>query len=386
MGDEESFFTRESGLFCRALQSLGVDSKAILLLPANGQDAPGVLRANYGDLCDPNWWKSLNLDGLVLYSWAAPQYTPVAEAVRRAGVPAIIYMDTSGLVSRLGNPWAWYRYAWQPVLAKSLGPWQALFSLGKFFIDTVFLVTPRRRLRHLSCGQAVTLPTKLGVEWMKREVTLLGRPDLATKIFYSPHPQREIFSYQQGQKENLVISVARFLPEDWAQKRPSLLLRSLNSFLDQKGDWKAVVVGRGAAGLPTALGLQPHPSMELLEKLPQSKLVMLYQTAKIGFWTSLWEGQQGTAAQALCCGCSVVAPASPLNSCFTDYVCHDSGRLAKKSSAEDLAHALKLESEDWVCGLRDPEKISVHWSKLFHAKNRAWEICKLLQMRHRSIT
>ena len=137
--DEDSFFSRESGLFCRALQSLGFDSKSVLLLPKYPLDGLGVLRGTYQELCDPVWWRALQLDGLILYSWAAPQYNAVAMAVHQAGIPAVIYMDTCGLVSRLGNRKGWWRHAWRPSWAKSGNIALRIYSLTKFFIGKVAL-------------------------------------------------------------------------------------------------------------------------------------------------------------------------------------------------------------------------------------------------------
>lgn len=379
-GDEESFFSRDSGLFCRTLQSLGVESRPILLLPHYPQDSSCVLRATFQELCDPAWWRSLHLDGLIFYSWAAPQYNAVAKAVHVAGIRAIIHMDTCGLVSRLGDSKAWWLFAWRPAWAKSRNFFLKHFSLAKFLVDTIFLVTPRRRLRHLDCGHAITLPTRQGVIWMKQEVSRLGRPDLVQKIFYSPHPQKMLFQYDNTNKENLIVCVARFLPEDWPQKRPELLLKSLNAFLAKNPGWKAYVVGRGATRLAQAFAFQPHLSIRFVENLVHQDLVALYQKSKIGFWASLWEGQQGAAAQAMCCGCSVVASASPLNNCFADYVALAGGHLADKSMPEALADALGREAAAWQLGRRNPQAIAKTSRTVFGAEAAASRILKMLDL------
>ena len=377
--DEDSFFSRESGLFCRSLQSLGFESKSILLLPHYSLDSTDVLRGTYQELCNPAWWRALQLDGLILYSWAAPQFTAVAKAVHQAGIRSVIYMDTCGLVSRLGSPKSWWLYAWRPSWATSGNFFLKLYSFTKFLVDSVLLVTPRRRVRHLAYGHAITLPTRSGVMWMKREVSLLGRPDLAAKIFYSPHPQRKLFEYDGTIKENIILCVARFLPEDWPQKRPALLIESLNTFLRQNAGWKAFVVGRGSPQLAKALSLQPHKSIYFLGPLAHQELVKHYQKAKIGFWTSLWEGQQGAAAQALCCGCSIVAPASPLNNCFEDYVSLGGGRIVTEDDPKSFSRDLELEASCWQGDNRDPETISLAALKVFRADFVATRIIRLLE-------
>ena len=349
-----------------------------MLLPSYPQDAPDVLRASYKNLCDPEWWKSLYLDGLVLYSWAAPRYNAVARAVHLAGVRSVVYMDTHGLISPLGNPQAWWKFGWRPTWALAGNSFLKFYSFAKFLIDSSLLITARRRVRHLTSSHITTLPTRAGVTWMKQELAALGRSDLAEKVFYSPHPQKILFNYNHAPKENLVVSVARFRPEDWAQKRPDLLIKALNTFLKKKPDWKAIVVGNSASQLEKSLRLEPHKNIQFLDYLAHEELVKLYQKAKIGFWTSLWEGQQGTAAQALCCGCSVVAPESPLNNCFGDYVSTSSGRLAVKATPQFLAESLFLEVDSWQEGARNPAEISAFAKELFHAPSVAKRILSMI--------
>lgn len=380
LGDEASFFSRESGLYCRTFQSLGIESKAIMLAPGFLQDAEDVLRARYEDLCDPRWWSSLNLDGLVLYSWAAPRYNAIALAASHAAIPTVVVLDTHGLTSRLGDAAAWWKFGWRPGWAQAPGPLSRVFYLLKFYIDSCFLVTARRRVRHLECCRAATMPTRMGVFWMKRELAGLHRLDLAEKIHYSPHPQKVIFRAGPNPKENLVLCAARFLPEDWPQKRPALLLEVLNSFLEKEPGWKAVVAGRGALNLAPALGVRPHQNIRFFENLSHQELLSHYQRAKIGLWTSLWEGQQGTGAQALCCGCSVVAPGTPLNTCFSDYVSEKSGRLSAGDSAPAILQALLSEVESWQDGGRDPKTISAFWGKVFYAEQAARRVLHLLSL------
>ena len=72
-----------------------MESKCILLLPWRGDedDKDSLIRASLAEPEPPEWWKSLQLDGLVLYSWALPKYTKVARAVHEAGIKVMLHMD-----------------------------------------------------------------------------------------------------------------------------------------------------------------------------------------------------------------------------------------------------------------------------------------------------
>ena len=80
------FHIRDSGLIARHLRLLGLESKCIMPLPYYDDDTErdNLIRVEMEKLRDPEWWRSLGIDGVVLYSWAAPRYGAIARAIRRA--------------------------------------------------------------------------------------------------------------------------------------------------------------------------------------------------------------------------------------------------------------------------------------------------------------
>ena len=75
---------------------------------------------------------------------------------------------------------------------------------------------------------------------------------------------------------------------------------------------------------------------EFIDSLQPDELIPFYCKAKIGFWSSRIEGQIGTGAQALCCGCSVVSGNAGTLTCFHHYASRESGRLAVGMKAEAM--------------------------------------------------
>ena len=66
---DHTFFSRDSGAFCKAFQRIGVESRAIMPTPAQEGDDPDLIRTEYANLKDAAWWKSLGIDGVILYAW-----------------------------------------------------------------------------------------------------------------------------------------------------------------------------------------------------------------------------------------------------------------------------------------------------------------------------
>jgi glycosyltransferase involved in cell wall biosynthesis len=191
----------------------------------------------------------------------------------------------------------------------------------------------------------------------------------------------QCFTYSGAHKEKLVLSVARWEREDWVQKNPAVLLDALDSFLAVHPNWRACVVGTGASRLVAALRRAHLVSLnrcEFIDFLQPEELVPIYNRASIACWSSRSEGQIGTGAQALCCGCSVVAGNSGTLSCFHHYVSRESGRLALGMDANSLAEALQLEAQAWDKGPRDPARISRIWCEEFHDVNVASRALQLL--------
>ena len=368
-GGDERFFTRESGLFSRGLRRLGHESMAVMPGSPQAGDLEELVRVPYKSLESPEFWRGLRLDGLILYSWAAPRYLPIARAVHSAGIPFLVNIDSCGLVSRPANPRLWRHdllpYLWR----KAKFPLEMARFVSQVVDNCGIHRIARGRLDTYEVATVVGGVSPLTTQWLRNEAVYFRRAHLLPKIRYLPHPQMSVFSYNGEQKENLILSVARWEKEDDAQKNPAALLDALDIFLKSRPDWRACVVGNGASRLASRLGrsrLRNLRHCEFVEFITPDKLVPFVCKAKIGFWASRSEGQIGAGAQALCCGCSVVAGNSGTLSCFHHYVSRESGRLALGMDATSLAEALQLEADAWDSGERDPKRISTIWCPEFH--------------------
>lgn len=363
------FFTRDSGLLSRGLTDLGIESISVMPGPAKPNDEDCLLRVPFEQLESQDFWRSLGLDGLILYSWAAPHYLNIAKAVRAAGIPFLVNVDSCGLVSRPANPRLWRRDLLPYLCRKSRSLLEAARSLSQIVDSFGIHSVARARLATYEASTVSCGVSPMAASWLRREAEHFRRPDLAAKVRYLPHPQLADFAYRGAPKEKLVLSVARWEKEDLIQKNPALLIKALDAFLAKFPDWRACVIGRGAENLLSRLKVAPSAinRLQFIDFLQPNDLVPYYNRASIACWSSRSEGQIGTGAQALCCGCSVVAGNAGTLSCFHHYVSRESGRLAIDMTADALAEALMLEADAWSQGQRDPKRISDIWSDEFHS-------------------
>lgn len=354
----EMFWIRDTGLICRHLQMIGVENKCIMLGPAHDDDVDTehIIRATFGDLKTPQWWRKLRLDGVILYSWGMPQYMPIARAIRTAGIPFSIHWDGGGDL----RP--------DPDL-----PWHK-----KWIAHAKFRILDYLRAKHLSYANFVTIAPTVRDFLCARSV--YRRAHLAEKAIDSPCPVASRFRYEGHPKENLIIAIGRW--DDEKQKRPRFLMETLEQFYR-----------RGNAGTTTEIYGTITPAMQAWHAaLPESvrsciflkgylanaRLKDVYNRARVIVCSSSHESSHIVSAETLCCGGSVVVTNQPKTlSVLHWYTSHQSGRIAEQDTPIALADALSAEIQAWENGERDPVAISARWQPHFHADTLYSAIFKL---------
>lgn len=360
-GDEKSFFSRDSGLCCRALQSAGAEAKVVMPEPAWDDDTPDVLRAPYKRLSDPAFWREQHVEAVIFYSWTDPKYTPIARAIHSAGLKLFINIDTHGLFSLMAAPQAYIRLIW------AIERQQRGFVLGS-------LVTLRRlgwqcvkwpnhfsRLRHMDCADAIGVPSPVGAERVRQFARFFRREDLAQKIHFVPHPIDQTLRHTGLAKQEKVIAVGRW---DDPVKRPELLIDVAMRVLLQHPTVQLVIVGKQATqcaaeiakGAPAARG-----RVTGYDRLEHDQLCEMMNSAQISLCTSRYESFHMASAEALLCGCSIVAPQSPYLPSLPYFV--DEGRSGRLSddTPESLARAVLEELNAWQVGERDAATMAQTW-------------------------
>ena len=360
----DPFWDRDAGLFHEGFKANGVDSRFVALGDPAMVQRPDLVLASQPQMEDPAWWRQWKLEGVVLYSWALPRFTRVTRALKEAGVKVVLVLDADGVRS----PQVWfsrylhtkYVYArmerrffpWAVALAKTLG------ALPRSHYT--------QTLQHLELADWIGVPSPLGMQRFSRFLLHCGRPDLVPRLTLLHHPVASHMTYNPAvRKQPLIVAVG-----GWERlvKGAPLLVQALARALPRRPEYRARIIGSGREALEERVGKLPpevRQRIEILGPIPNSQLGRHYQEARIFVNSSYSESFGIAAAEALCCGCSVVGTA--LIASFNYFCSEASGTLSCNRSPALYCDAICAEMAAWDSGRRDPARISATWTARLHA-------------------
>lgn len=375
---DHTFYSRDSGLCCRGLQSIGIESRAIMPEPVQTGDEPDLIRTAYANLEDADWWKRLKVDGLVFYSWADPKYNAISKAVRTAGIKLFVSMDTGGLIT----PYIGFKVFWSALFASQnmrygrfMGTMLAAAKFGRALLPKIKDIP---RIDHLKNADAIGAISPIAQQRIQSYLTHYGHKTLAARVVMIPHPVNMHFEYSGQPKCNRIICVGRW---DDPVKDVSLAISAIAYALSKCPDYSAVFIGSGSEQIRKLLKLNRYQlPIYILERVKNDELVELYTTSKISFCSSVSESGHIVSEEALCCGCSVVAPDSSSLPSMPYYVSQGSGQLGPRTT-EGLGEALCMEIEAWNSGKRDAAAISAFWCEQLRAEKIAARIVKSMELK-----
>jgi glycosyltransferase involved in cell wall biosynthesis len=378
---DHTFFARDSGLLSVGLSMNGLDSRPVMPGRLMPDDDPRLLRTHYHNLYDPAWWQTQAVDAVVFFSWAMPEYTPVARAIKSSGARLVIFLDAAGFWSPWSNGTQWFRAQWDACKRKrglAVGTLRYVASIARSFVPRTF---DRPRLEHMNLADVVTVTSPLVLQRTKQYARTYGFTRLSERIHVLPLPVSMHMRYAGEKKLKRVICIARWLPQDWPEKCPKLLLETLDSFLEKRPDYEALVVGRGASELRNA-SFYPRTldkrNFTTTDYLPNTKLVPLLASARISLCSSFHESFHIASFEAACCGCSIVALRSP-DVPALQFLAKENGTLARREHPTAFAEALMTEADLWERGQRNPWETSIGWQQHVHADKVASRCVHLIR-------
>ncbi|MBQ4636465.1 MAG: glycosyltransferase [Akkermansia sp.] len=343
----DGFFIRDTGLLAAGIRSMGIESKCIMPLPYYEDDQKEhLIRTSMTNLKSVEWWKSLGIDGLILYSWGMPKYNAIARAIHKAGIRLVIHMDTSGNFDKL--------------LPEQYTPLKAMLKWCTSTVQNYF------RAKHLSYADVITMGAPVAKAISNK---LFFDSSVAEKNVPMPCPVAPECQYDGQKKKELILAVGRW--DDILQKRPHILMQTLENFY-AKGNCQAetYIYGTLTDELTTwhqSLSPAVREKISLKGYTPNHLLREAYQQAKIILCPSSYESSHIVSAEGLCCGCSIVVPTrpAPLRDVMW-YTTKNSGTVSAEDTPESLAEALHAELHEWESGNRNPHEIANTWSEHFH--------------------
>jgi glycosyltransferase involved in cell wall biosynthesis len=200
-------------------------------------------------------------------------------------------------------------------------------------------------------------------------------PRACENVHLLPHPVHERFILGEKKMFNNTVNfvtVGRW--GDLPQKRVDILIDVTTSLICSNSEFNMEIFGEITDQLTSwhnALAPQIRCRVTLQGLLPNDRLVAAYQRSHVYLCVSAYESFLIAGAEAMCCGCSIVACNSALLPGPRWFSENDRGTLSKTMNAQDITNAAKFEAEKWQNGDRDPEMIGAWAQREMHAKNVA---------------
>jgi hypothetical protein len=379
-GGGPDFFTRDSGLMCRGFQAAGCEARAVMPGEPQAEDEADLIRTEFSNLESADWWRSRQLDGVVLYAWGSPKYRRVAAAIRNAGIFLVLNQDNGGLISPLAGFRGWVEEQWTLTgRGGSTGRWIS-FAKQVFRGATVGLIaTDPLRAVHLKQGSVIACVSPAAAAHYRQLCGIYGGSDLVKRIAVIPHPVEPTFRFTHPvAKARQIVCVGRW--QDHLQKRPELMRAVLQQLLAGDSQVTVEVVGTSTPELQSWHESLPggiRSRVFLRGKLDRERLSEILQNSQIFYSSSAFESFGIAAGEALCSGCSVVAGRSLSMASFEWFVSEKSGQLAASDDVAGHVAALQNELACWADGGRSAPAISETWEQLLHADNVAARVLKL---------
>ena len=296
------FFERDSGLLCRGLRMLGIESRAVMIGPVRADDEMDLIRTEYANLERPSWWRSQELDGVVLYAWGAPRYRKIARALHDAGVFLVLNQDNGGLVSPLAGPVAWLAEQ-RNLGGRDLGMvgWLRFMGLVIRGMTVGLAAIDPLRAQHLKFGDVIACVSPRAAEYYRRLCRIYGGERLAGRVTVLPHGVATGFRWSGGLKKRQIVCVGRW--EDVLQKRPGLLSAVVGRLLERDGGVTVAITGKPDQSLiawHAKLDGCVRDRVKVLGRVGRSELSGLMDESQIFYSPSAFESFGIAAAEALC--------------------------------------------------------------------------------------
>lgn len=377
LSGNESFYNRDAGLFCRAFNEIGVESKTVMPLPHRDGELPYTLRTEYRNLESAEWWKSLGVSGVVLYSWTSAKYNAIARAIHNSGAKLVLYLDTGSGV----YPWQNWLFGTKLIFRAAKyrhGRWFLPFALGSVLrAHTVSIATYALRRRHIGYADVVAIPAPYAVDAYKRVPFLLSSRS-KSRIRLVPCPIAWHFRYNPAvAKERRIIAVGRW--DDEEPKRPRYMMQTIEIVCRTNHEIQFDIFGHTPdfmADWHASLPQQFKSRITLHGIVPNQQLSNQYQRAQICLCPSIHEGTHLASAEAVCCGCSIVVAPNPSLAAVQWYASENSGTVSATDTPESFADAVLKEAAEWTSGHRNPLQISDIWCARLHATQSAKKIIR----------
>lgn len=368
--------TKCVGQIISGLIDVGIDAELITTdkdCLAQYQPPFPMIRAKSGDLISANFWKNLESNTIIFYH-GLRHYKKHFQAIKVAHKKIIVKLDFDGQL--------WYplHYFSSQRFRHASGLLRRLARIIKWSIPFWRKAIVQADLKQLEMADAVIIESPEALTNLVYLLNYWRRPDLIEKTYFVPSPVTPIFSDETllPPKENIIISIGRW--DDLRQKNTKLMIKTLAVFLRREKNYTAKIIGSGKDIVEKLLSRYANDVSDRIEvtgPLSHDKLKKHLMAAKIFFMPSRWESFGLAAAEAICCGCSIVGtPLEPLRYLSMQGF---SGVTAVNFSKKAVLAALLLGVGKWERKEYNPEEIANFWRRKLDRKSIAKEFIKIAE-------
>lgn len=381
-GGGPDFFARDSGLLCRGLQAIGIESRAVMPSERMPEDEEDLIRTDFRNLESAAWWRAQQLDGVVLYAWGRPKFRKVAAAIHEAGIFLVLSQDSAGLPSPLVGWRDWLQAQWiYGGRGRDAADWLRCIGRACRGLTVGLLLTDPLRALHLKQGDVIACVSPKAAEHYRRLCRVYGSESLARRVRVLPHAVEMRFRFSGRAKRRQVACVGRWHGRDEVQKRAALLIEVMEGLLKEDAQLTVVIAGRSSAEMKhwhAELAANLRERVRLTGRMAREELAALLDESQVFYSPSAYESFGIAAAESLCAGCSVVAGRSVTMPSFEWFVSEKSGRLTDRDGAAGHVEALCAELAAWHGGQRDAQRISEIWCERLHADKVAERVVEMI--------
>jgi len=376
------FWGRDAGLLVRGFRELGLRATLVTLSnqeplgEKEGYEKEGLVVAGLSNLESSDWWKTLSPDGVILFGWTLSRFQKVRNAILTVTSRLAERMDTNGMRSAILNPARYFYLTWAQSMdrmeARNCTSWKTLPSglFAALWTARSLVGLPiigARAAKTVGDIPLVMVESPLAKRRIDRWLRFHGHEP--SNVHFCPHAV-DIAELPKGpatkKRPDCVIAVGR-----WGsfQKDFDLTWKIACRFVSERKGAEFHIVGEVPWKTPVV------PRVVLHGRLGRGETGQLLAASRILFAASRYESFHLAAAEALCCGCSVVLSENVPTARW--FVGEESGTLARTPAYEDLLVALKQEASLWETGARSPDAIATFWRSRLSPSVQAKSILEL---------
>lgn len=311
------------------------------------------------DWNDRTWWGTQSLDLAIFYGIGAfPAQT--LRAARMSGATVVVEADTDGRISPAQDPFGRLAAQWDPrhPLKMRLRSLKAGLDAWLWRREQV----ERELLGFLSEADFIKVESSEPAEILRRFLRGKQRPELADRLVEIPFAVRECFTEAPlpPEKSDTILMAGRLTD---LQKGPRETVRTLRGLLRQDASVHVELHVRGGMTPEFAAVARTSSRLSVFEDTTREELAGRLRRAAVLFSRSRWETTPVIALEALCSGCTLVAPTGLPG--YRSLI--EGGRFGQtyeRTSDRAAVEGILAELNRWRAGARDVAAVARHWRQL----------------------